>query len=214
MGTEQFENVVKKIMGTVRAEQKAEDERRERVMAQRLMSMEKRVKDDIRAHIDQQMRRLQSAVTRMMVQQVGLVGNQLQVLMLQSGVSQQEDPVQFHGAMSMMGDAAAEGSGAAAEQYFQMGERLMEDEMEGEGGFFEIFETPDQRPMKQQRMDMSDMGPHAWSDMPADMMMRASVEAAKRLVMEGANSGGEAAGGSGSGQVGAGVGPPATSLTR
>ena len=48
VGTEQFENVVKKIMGTVRVEQKAEDERRERVMAQRLMSMEKRVKDDIK----------------------------------------------------------------------------------------------------------------------------------------------------------------------
>ena len=136
MGTEQFESVVKKIMGTVRTEQKAEDERRERVMAQRLMSMEKRVKDDIKAHIDQQVRGLQSAVTRMMVQQVGLVGNQLQVLMLQSGVSQPEDSLQFHGAMTMMGDAAAEGSAAAAEQYFQGREMLMEGEGEGEGFFF------------------------------------------------------------------------------
>ena len=116
--------------------------------------------------------------------------------------------------MTMMGDAAAEGSAAAAEQYFQGQEMLMEGEGEGDGDFFEPYETPPQRPTKQQRVDMSDRGHPAWADMPAEMMMRASVEAAKRLVMEGANSGGEAAGGSGSGLVGAGEGPPATSLTR
>jgi len=211
VGAEQFETMVKQIISAVRAEQKAEAERRERAMAQRLMSMEKRVKEDIKEYMDQQMRGLLSGVTRMMVQQVGLVGNQLQVLMLQSGAEQQEDPIQFHGAMSMVGDAAAEGSGAAAEQYYRMGEELMED---GEEGFYEVpYETPEQRPVKQQRVDRSDMNHSAWDDMPADWK-RASVAAAKQMMEEGANSGGEAAGGSGSGQVGTGVGPPATSLTR
>ena len=70
-----------------------------------------------------------------------------------------QDPVEYHGAMTMMADEAGmggDGSAAAAEQYFQMAEGL--EEAGTEEGFYDYPQeggmemvTPEQRPSKQAR---------------------------------------------------------------